>query len=60
MPVLGTLPNDKKKLVALYINENSKYQTNLSRLDLAKRIVQDPNESPERRAEFKIKYENYK
>jgi hypothetical protein len=60
MPVLGTLPNDKSKLVALYVNENSKYQTNLSRLDLAKRIVQDPNESPERRAEFKIKYDKYK
>ena len=60
MPVLGTLPNDKAKLVALYVNENAKYQTNLSRLDLAKRIVQDPNESPERRAEFKIKYEKYK
>ena len=57
MPVLGTLPNDKAKLVGLYVNENAKYQTNLSRLDLAKRIVQDPNESPERRAEFKIKYE---
>jgi hypothetical protein len=60
MPVLGTLPNDKAKLVGLYVNENSRYQTNLSRLDLAKRIVQDPNESPERRAEFKIKYEKYK
>jgi hypothetical protein len=60
MPVLGTLPTEKSKLVALYVNENSKYQTNLSRLDLAKRIVQDPNESPERRAEFKIKYETYK
>ena len=60
MPVLGTLPDDKKKLVALYINENAKYQTALSRLDLAKRIVQDPNESPERRAEYKAKYEQYK
>jgi hypothetical protein len=60
MPVLGTLPNDKAKLVGLYVNENAKYQTNLSRLDLAKRIVQDPNESPERRAEFKVKYEKYK
>jgi hypothetical protein len=60
MPVLGTLPTEKSKLVALYVNENSKYQTNLSRLDLAKRIVQDPNESPERRAEFKIKYDKYK
>jgi hypothetical protein len=60
MPVLGTLPTEKSKLVALYVNENAKFQTNLSRLDLAKRIVQDPNESPERRAEFKIKYDKYK
>lgn len=60
MPVLGTLPTEKSKLVALYVNENSRYQTNLSRLDLAKRIIQDPNESPERRAEFKVKYEKYK
>jgi hypothetical protein len=60
MPVLGTLPTEKSKLVALYVNENAKYQTNLSRLDLAKRITQDPNESPERRAEFKIKYDKYK
>ena len=60
MPVLGTLPTEKSKLVALYVNENAKYQTNLSRLDLAKRIAQDPNESPERRAEFKIKYDKYK
>jgi hypothetical protein len=60
MPVLGTLPNDKAKLVGLYVNENSRYQTALSQLDLAKRIVQDPNESPERRAEFKVKYEKFK
>jgi hypothetical protein len=60
MPVLGTLPNDKAKLVALYVNENANYQTTLGKLNVAKRIVQDPNESPERRAEFKIKYNKYK
>jgi hypothetical protein len=60
MPVLGTLPNDKAKLVGLYISENSNYQTNLSRLDTAKRIAQDVNESPERRAEFKKKYDDLK
>lgn len=60
MPVLGTLPNDKKKLVGLYINENARYQTALSKLDTAKTIAQNPNESPERRAEFKAKYETYK
>ena len=60
MPVLGTLPNDKAKLVALYVNENANYQTALGKLNVAKRIVQDPNESPERRAEFKIKYNKYK
>ena len=60
MPLLGTLPNDKAKLVGLYISENSNYQTNLSRLDTAKRIAQDVNESPERRAEFKKKYDDLK
>jgi len=57
MTVLGTLPNDKAKLVGLYVNENSKYQTNLSSLDVQKRIAQDVNESPERRAAAKAKYE---
>jgi hypothetical protein len=60
MPVLGTLPNDRKKLAALWINENSKYQTNLSRLDVSERIAQDPNESEERRAEALVKYEKAK
>lgn len=60
MPVLGTLPNDKAKLVGLYVAENSKYQTNLSRLDVAKSIAQSVDESPERRAEFKKKYEDLK
>jgi hypothetical protein len=60
MPVLGTLPNDRKKLAALWINENAKYQTNLSRLDVAERIAQDPNESEERRAEALDKYNRAK
>jgi hypothetical protein len=60
MPVLGTLPNDRKKLAALWINENSKYQTNLSRLDVSERIAQDPNESEERRAEALVKFEKAK
>jgi hypothetical protein len=60
MPVLGTLPNDKAKLVGLYISENANYQTNLSRLDVAKSIAQNINESPERRAEFKKKYDELK
>lgn len=60
MPVLGTLPNDKAKLVGLYVAENSKYQTLMSKVDVAKRIAQDVNESPERRAEFRQKYETAK
>lgn len=60
MPVLGTLPNERKKLAALWINENSKYQTNLSRLDVSERIAQDPNESEERRAEALVKFEKAK
>ena len=60
MPVLGTLPNDRKKLAALFINENSKYQTNLGRLDVFERIAQDPNESEERRAEALAKYNKAK
>lgn len=57
MPVFGTLPDDKAKLLGLYAAENSKYQTNLSRLDVNKRIAQDPKESPERRAKAKAKFE---
>ena len=51
MPVLGTLPDDRKKLVGLYVAENSRYQTNLSRLDLFKTRAQNPNETPETRAQ---------
>jgi hypothetical protein len=51
MPVLGTLPNDKAKLVGLYVAENSKYQTNLSRLNLFKTRAQNPKETPEVRAQ---------
>jgi hypothetical protein len=51
MPVLGTLPNDKAKLVALYVTENSNYQTNLSRLSLFKTRAQNPKETPEFRAQ---------
>ena len=57
MPVLGTLPDDKAKLLGLYVNENSQYRTNLGSLNVQKRIAQDPNESPERRAAAKAKYE---
>ncbi len=60
MPVLGTLPNDKKKLIGLYINENAKYQTNLSRLDLFKTRAQNPNESVEVRSKSLIEYNKLK
>jgi hypothetical protein len=60
MPVLGTLPNDKMKLVALFINENAKYQTNLGRLSTFERIAQNPKESEERRAEALAKYTKLK
>ena len=51
MPVLGTLPNDKAKLVGLYVVENSKYQTSLGKLSLYKTRAQNPNEPPEVRAQ---------
>jgi len=60
MPVLGTIPNDRKKLAALWINENAKYQTNLGKLDVFERIAQNPNESAERRAEALAKYNSLK
>ena len=51
MPVLGTLPNDKMKLIGLYVTENSKYQTSLGKLSLYKTRAQNPNEPPEVRAQ---------
>lgn len=51
MPVLGTLPTDKTKLVGLYVTENSKYQTSLGKLSLYKTRAQNPNEPPEVRAQ---------
>jgi len=60
MPVLGTLPNNKLKLVGLYVNENAKYQTNLSRLDLFKTRAQNPNEPTEVRANALVEYNKLK
>lgn len=60
MPVLGTLPNDKMKLVGLYTSENSKYQTNLSRLDLFKTRAQNPNEPADVRANALKEYNRIK
>jgi hypothetical protein len=51
MPVLGTLPTDKTKLIGLYVTENSKYQTSLGKLSLYKTRAQNPNEPPEVRAQ---------
>jgi hypothetical protein len=42
MPVLGTLPDDKRKLLGQYAAENSRYQTNLGRLSLYKTRAQNP------------------
>jgi hypothetical protein len=60
MPVLGTLPNNKLKLIGLYVNENAKYQTNLSRLDLFKTRAQNPNEPTEVRAKALVEYNKLK
>ena len=60
MPVLGTLPDDKRKLIGLYAAENSKYQTNLSRLDLFKTRAQNPQEPAEVRAEARAEYNKLK
>lgn len=60
MPVLGTLPDDKAKLVGLYVAENSKYQTNLSRLNLFKTRAQNPNEPADVRAEARDQYNKLK
>jgi hypothetical protein len=60
MPVLGTLPTDRKKLFNLFVNENAKFQTNLGRLSVQERIAQDPRESEERRAEARKKYDSLK
>jgi len=53
MPVLGTLPTDKTKLIGLYVTENSKYQTSLGKLSLYKTRAQNPNEPAEVRAQAK-------
>lgn len=60
MPVLGTLPDDKRKLIGLYAAENSKYQTNLSRLDLFKTRAQNPQEPADVRAEARAEYNKLK
>lgn len=60
MPVLGTLPDDKRKLIGLYAAENSKYQTNLSRLDLFKTKAQNPQEPADVRAEARAEYNKLK
>ena len=60
MPVLGTLPTPKLDLVNAFVNENSKYQTNLGSLGVLERIAQDPTESKARQDEARAKYERIK
>jgi hypothetical protein len=60
MPVLGTLPDEKRKLLGAYAAENSRYQTNLGRLNLYKTRVQNPNEPKEVRDEAIIEYNKLK
>jgi hypothetical protein len=60
MPVLGTLPDEKRKLLGAYAAENSRYQTNLGRLSLYKTRVQNPNEPKEVRDEAIIEYNKLK
>ena len=60
MAVLGTLPDDKRKLIGQYAAENSKYQTNLSRLDLFKTRAQNPQEPANIRAEALAEYNKLK
>ena len=60
MPVLGTLPDDKRKLIGQYAAENSRYQTNLGRLSLYKTRAQNPNEPPEIQEEARKEYARLK
>lgn len=60
MPVLGTLPDDKRKLLGKYAAENSRYQTNLGRLSLYKTRAQNPNEPPEVQKEARKEYARLK
>ena len=60
MPVLGTLPDDKRKLIGQYAAENSRYQTNLGRLSLYKTRAQNPNEPPEVQEEARKEYARLK
>jgi hypothetical protein len=60
MPVLGTLPDDKRKLLGQYAAENSRYQTNLGRLSLYKTRAQNPNEPPEIQEEARKEYARLK
>lgn len=48
----------KNDLLTLKADLNSKFQTNNGNASVAKRIAEDPDESPERRAEFKKKYQD--
>jgi hypothetical protein len=50
--------SDKYDLANLLANYNADFQTNNSKAAVAKRIAEDPDESPERRAEFKKKYQD--
>ena len=60
MPVLGTLPDDKRKLLGQYAAENSRYQTNLGRLSLYRTRAQNPNEPPEVIEEARREYARLK
>lgn len=60
MPVLGTLPDDKRKLLGAYVAENSRYQTNLGKLSLYKTRAQNPNEPADVRAQALIEYNKLK
>lgn len=60
MPVLGTLPDDKRKLLGAYTAENSRYQTNLGKLSLYKTRAQNPNEPPEIIEEARKEYARLK
>ena len=49
---------DKYDLANLVARLNADFQTNNGKAAVAKRIAEDPDESPERRAEFKKKYQD--
>lgn len=60
MPVLGTLPDEKRKLLGKYAVENSKYQTSLGKLSLYKTRAQNPNEPADVRAQALAEYNKLK